>query len=101
MGSRMKCYDCAQIGQLVDAVAVCRRCGGGICVAHASVTDEEVRHLTGMGLSHGPRSARRMTCTVCHEAESLVPATPAPHGTCADVGVRSQGVLDGSSSGDS
>ncbi|MFE0100381.1 DUF2180 family protein [Streptomyces sp. NPDC059009] len=70
----MKCYDCAHAGQSVDAVAVCRHCGSGMCVAHVAVAGEEVRHLTGMGLSHGPRAARRMTCTVCHEAESLVTA---------------------------
>ncbi|MFE0137913.1 hypothetical protein ACFWY6_41095 [Streptomyces sp. NPDC059037] len=54
----------------MQAVAVCRHCGCGACTDHVRVSGEEARRVAGMGLSHGPRSARHMTCVVCHEAES-------------------------------
>ncbi|MGW6316515.1 MULTISPECIES: DUF2180 family protein [unclassified Streptomyces] len=66
----MRCYDCAEAGETEQAVAVCRHCGGGVCPKHVRVTGEEARHVAGMGLSHGLRDARHMTCGVCHDAES-------------------------------
>lgn len=66
----MRCYDCAQAGETVQAVAVCRHCGGGACREHVRVTGEEARRVAGMGVSHGSRNARHMTCVVCYKAES-------------------------------
>ncbi|MEV3858177.1 DUF2180 family protein [Streptomyces sp. NPDC050095] len=69
----MQCYDCALKDSATPAIAVCDRCGCGVCLGHAHVSGQLVRHLAGMGQSCGDRPARRMTCPVCHEAEALAP----------------------------
>jgi hypothetical protein len=34
----MKCYECALASKTVDAVAVCRHCGVGLCLEHLRET---------------------------------------------------------------
>ncbi|MER7172160.1 DUF2180 family protein [Streptomyces mesophilus] len=70
----MKCYDCAQAGEAVDAVIVCRHCGCAVCTGHAHVTTEETHRVVGTGVSYGPHKARHATCTVCHRGEMFEPS---------------------------
>ncbi|MGH4030405.1 DUF2180 family protein [Actinomycetota bacterium Odt1-20B] len=65
----MNCYDCALADEAVAAVAVCHRCGVGLCAEHVRVGREPVPRTAGMGLSHSTRLARHVTCPVCHGAE--------------------------------
>ncbi|MFZ3573061.1 DUF2180 family protein [Streptomyces sp. BH097] len=65
----MNCYDCAAADTSVSAVAVCRRCGAGICVQHAHVGHVSVPRTAGTGLSESHALARHLTCDVCHHAE--------------------------------
>ena len=34
----MNCFDCASLGDHVDAVAICADCGAAVCHDHAHVT---------------------------------------------------------------
>ncbi|MDN3028988.1 DUF2180 family protein [Streptomyces sp. S.PB5] len=67
----MHCYDCALEDTATPAIAVCARCGCGVCLRHASVLGQLVRHSVGMGPSCGRKPARRVTCRTCHEAEAF------------------------------
>lgn len=65
----MHCYDCQREGTVASAVAVCRRCGAGLCAGHTREGPETVHEAAGTGRhTHSP-GARRLTCSVCHEAE--------------------------------
>ncbi|PWI17975.1 hypothetical protein DI272_30315 [Streptomyces sp. Act143] len=65
------CYDCALEDTATPAIAVCGRCGCGVCVQHACVLGQQVRRAAGTGLSYGRKPARRVTCRTCHEAEAF------------------------------
>ncbi|MCY9784138.1 DUF2180 family protein [Nocardiopsis sp. EMB25] len=67
----VECYDCARKGQAVSAVAVCMRCGAGVCLEHAHETPVEVRRAASPGQSEMPDPARHITCPVCFHAEGL------------------------------
>jgi len=65
----MNCFDCANEGGPVAAIAVCHRCGAAICGNHAIV---EPHHLTrtgtmGVQVPVDP-PARLIWCGVCHSA---------------------------------
>ncbi|NJP45500.1 hypothetical protein [Actinacidiphila epipremni] len=68
----MKCLDCAlanPVGTTTlappDAVAACAHCGAGVCGHHAHIAFEPVAGAPG-----DSPAARRVTCDVCHPAES-------------------------------
>lgn len=66
----MICYDCHTQGRAtMAAVALCCRCGAALCAHHAQMRLESLHRIVGMGVSTGPRAARRITCTTCHVAE--------------------------------
>ncbi|MET8471785.1 DUF2180 family protein [Streptomyces sp. NPDC004856] len=65
----MNCYDCAMEEKVATAVAVCRRCGAGVCVTHAHVTRGAIHRAAGTGLSESHAQARHIACGVCHHAE--------------------------------
>jgi len=65
----VNCYDCALVDTAVPAVAVCDRCGCGVCVQHAHVSGLLVERMVGTGRGYGRNLARRVTCGVCREAE--------------------------------
>ncbi len=68
----MNCFDCAALGELVDAVAVCADCGAALCHDHAHVT---ARWLTRTMLINRivlvEPPARTIRCGVCQAAASL------------------------------
>jgi len=74
----MRCYDCAHAqtgtgagsGTAAEAVAVCRRCGAGLCAEHAYERPQTVYEPAGTGTYARSPEGRRLTCAVCHEAES-------------------------------
>jgi hypothetical protein len=65
----MNCYDCLTLQEISAAVAVCTRCGAGLCLDHAHVAPQTVHEAAGTGRSTHSHNARRLTCGVCHEAE--------------------------------
>ncbi|GGO43474.1 hypothetical protein GCM10012287_06730 [Streptomyces daqingensis] len=65
----MNCYDCLSRQRTTVAVAVCTRCGAGLCLDHAHVAPEIVHESAGTGVTAHSRNARRFTCGICHEAE--------------------------------
>lgn len=65
----MNCYDCLALEQKTVAVAVCSRCGAGLCLDHAHLAPQTVHEAAGTGRSTHTHNARRLTCGVCHEAE--------------------------------
>ncbi|MFG3256813.1 DUF2180 family protein [Streptomyces sp. NPDC048172] len=65
----MDCYDCLPRAAERHAVAVCRRCGAGLCVDHVRLSPETVHQVAGTGTASSEKRARRITCGVCHEAE--------------------------------
>ncbi|MEV0324797.1 DUF2180 family protein [Streptomyces sp. NPDC050658] len=66
----MICYDChTQARATTTAVALCRRCGAALCAHHTQIRPDTLHRIVGMGVSTGPRAARRITCTTCHMAE--------------------------------
>ncbi|MDH6132049.1 hypothetical protein P3T37_001434 [Kitasatospora sp. MAA4] len=67
----MNCYDCHTAERTTPALAVCHHCGAGLCAEHARALPDTVHHLSGTGASTLPRRARRISCSVCAEAEAL------------------------------
>ncbi|OEV07965.1 DUF2180 family protein [Streptomyces nanshensis] len=65
----MNCYDCLSEDRSTPAAAVCRRCGAGVCTSHTHTAPQTLRRSSGLGRTHLPRPARRMTCTTCYKAE--------------------------------
>jgi len=65
----MNCYDCLSRQDATVAVAVCTRCGAGLCLDHAHVAPQIVHESVGTGRSTHSPDARRFTCGLCHEAE--------------------------------
>ncbi|POX58765.1 hypothetical protein C3492_35890 [Streptomyces sp. Ru62] len=75
----MNCFDCTRAYQAGTtnispdpAVAACARCGAGVCGRHAHVTPDPLALASGSGTASP--SARRITCDVCHPAESAAAA---------------------------
>ena len=64
----MHCYDCLTENRTLVATAVCTRCGAGVCRAHVRSAAEPLPAPPEAPPS-GERTARRLTCTVCHNAE--------------------------------
>lgn len=65
----MNCYDCPAQHDSGVAVAVCSRCGAGLCRDHVHVAPQTVHEAAGTGVYTHTPDARRLTCSVCHEAE--------------------------------
>ncbi|MFM9369964.1 DUF2180 family protein [Streptomyces sp. Da 82-17] len=65
----MNCYECAQRGGTTEAVAVCRRCGAGICPEHVYTETQELQETANPGKVMPERPARRLTCPTCNAAE--------------------------------
>ncbi|MBY8885507.1 DUF2180 family protein [Streptomyces sp. PTM05] len=65
----MNCYDCVLDGTVAPAVAVCSRCGSGVCLDHVRVTAEHPHRVTGTGVATLSGTARRATCATCRAAE--------------------------------
>ncbi|GHA11812.1 hypothetical protein GCM10010389_58560 [Streptomyces echinoruber] len=78
----MNCYDCALEDTTAPAVAVCDRCGRGVCARHAHapgrLPGRPVPRTAGAGPDSGRRPARRVTCRACREAESFDPVRSRP-----------------------
>ena len=74
----MNCFDCAALGELVDAVAVCADCGAALCHHHAHVT---ARWLTRTMLINRivlvEPPARTIRCGVCQAARDAAPTMDA------------------------
>lgn len=70
----MNCFDCAALGQPVNAVAVCADCGGAVCTDHAHVNAHWLtRTMTiNRAVRVGP-PARTIRCTVCQNAHDAAP----------------------------
>ncbi len=67
----MNCYDCARGRVSETATGVCRHCGAGICAEH-TIEDEVVVTKTVVMAREVPLplKARKLLCTVCHQALS-------------------------------
>ncbi|AXK36307.1 DUF2180 family protein [Streptomyces armeniacus] len=65
----MNCFDCPPDRERT-AVAVCHRCGAGLCRDHAHTGVETVHAVHGTGRATHTPSARRLSCGTCREAES-------------------------------
>ena len=63
----MHCYDCLTEDRTLPATAVCTRCGAGVCRAHVRSADQPLPGPPDPAT--GRPTARRLTCTVCHNAE--------------------------------
>jgi hypothetical protein len=72
----MNCFDCAALGQLSGAVAICADCGAAVCQDHAHVT---ARWLTRIAVINRVVAveppARSIRCGVCQAARDAAPAT--------------------------
>ncbi|MEX0665162.1 MAG: DUF2180 family protein [Acidimicrobiia bacterium] len=72
----MNCLDCHT--RRVDrvALAICRRCGAGVCAEHADVLEHHLETVGGFLVipQRSEHRARQVLCLACHEAEQeLVP----------------------------
>lgn len=66
----MNCFDCrpdALRPVPTAALAVCARCGAGICGTHVHLSADPLPAPAGS--SAPPAEARRLTCGVCYTAE--------------------------------
>jgi hypothetical protein len=72
----MNCFDCAALGDVTTAVAVCADCGAAVCAAHAHVTP---RWLTSTMVINRivavEPPARTIRCPVCQAARDAAPST--------------------------
>ena len=66
----MNCFDCALRHEESTAVAVCHRCGVGVCTDDAYVTEVFIHRPLGMVRSTLPVPARQVACATCHAAEA-------------------------------
>ena len=67
----MYCYDCSDGPDVVTpAVAVCVRCGAGVCRAHARESHPLAYGVVGTGRATHQKPARHITCEACHAAET-------------------------------
>jgi hypothetical protein len=65
----MNCFDCAQLGRVSDAVAVCVGCGAAVCLQHGQA---DVLWLTRIEVINRAvpvePPARAVRCAVCAAA---------------------------------
>lgn len=70
----MNCFDCAALGDHVDAVAICTDCGAAVCHDHAHVT---ARWLTRTMVINRVVAveppARTIRCGICQAARDAAP----------------------------
>ena len=70
----MNCFDCAALGDHVDAVAICADCGAAVCHDHAHVT---ARWLTRTMVINRVVAveppARTIRCGICQAARDAAP----------------------------
>ncbi len=71
----MNCYDCATQGLEHRSVAVCRRCGAGVCAECVQTRDRTLDQHGTVGSPH-PGETRTMLCMSC--AKTLIDHTLAP-----------------------
>ncbi len=66
----MNCLDCARVGESYPAVAVCGRCGAGLCLDHVCEGEEQLTATAPINrrIAVGP-PARRLRCAHCEAAE--------------------------------
>jgi hypothetical protein len=77
----MNCFDCAALGRLSVAVAVCSDCGAAVCHDHAHVAARWLTRAAAINrtvLVEPP--ARAVRCAVCQAARD------AGHATASSVG---------------
>ncbi|MET9031670.1 DUF2180 family protein [Streptomyces mirabilis] len=67
-GEDMNCYDCP--GTPGPAVAVCIRCGAGLCRKHVHESHPPTQDITGTGRATHEKPARHITCGSCRAAET-------------------------------
>ena len=71
----MNCFDCAALGDLTPAVAVCADCGAGACAAHARVSPRWLTRVMAINRVVAVEPpARTIRCAVCQAARDAVPA---------------------------
>jgi hypothetical protein len=69
----MNCFDCANAGNVVPAVAICHDCGGGICIDHAVTTRPHLtRTATISRIIVVDPPARLIRCPTCTAARDAV-----------------------------
>ncbi|MFE0511716.1 DUF2180 family protein [Streptomyces sp. NPDC058964] len=64
----MYCYDCPE-SLPTGAVAVCARCGVGLCRAHLHEGRVGIQDVVGTGRATHDRPVRHITCKICQSAE--------------------------------
>jgi hypothetical protein len=68
----MNCYDCAALGSITTAVAVCADCGAAVCPDHAHVAPRWLTRTVAINrlvrVEPPGRSVRCGTCKAAHEA---------------------------------
>jgi hypothetical protein len=70
----MNCFDCAALGDLTVAVAVCADCGAAVCAAHAHVTPRWLtRTMVINRVVAVEPPARTIRCAVCQAARGAAP----------------------------
>lgn len=69
----MLCYECDGNGSAVSAIAICQRCGGGVCRKHASTLSHPGAPGGMLGIS---RPRQEHVCSRCLSGEARSPAPP-------------------------
>jgi hypothetical protein len=71
----MNCFDCAALGDHVDAVAICADCGAAVCHDHAHVTARWLtRTMVINRVVAGEPPARTIRCGTCQAARDAAPS---------------------------
>ena len=71
----MNCFDCAALGDHVDAVAICADCGAAVCHDHAHVTARWLTRTMAINRVVAVEPpARTIRCGVCQAARDAAPA---------------------------
>ena len=60
----MNCFDCAVRGQTETAVAVCVRCGAGVCADDVQSHPRSLDQHATLGAAHGGET-RTLLCASC------------------------------------
>jgi hypothetical protein len=72
----MNCFDCAALGDLTAAVAICAGCGAGVCSAHANASPRWLtRTMVINRVVAVEPPARVIRCAVCQVACDAASAT--------------------------
>jgi hypothetical protein len=71
----MNCFDCAALGDITAAAAVCTDCGAGVCPAHAHLTPRWLTRAMAINRVVAVEPpARTIRCTVCQAACDAAPS---------------------------